>query len=168
MLRTTAIVLCFCCVAETAVAQPASHAATSPAADAQLLTLYRQMMDGIVRGDSAALARLWAPGYVYTYNTPDTIVTLTRAERLHTLAQERRNAATKSDSSASTTDSARVERCAFKTYGTFAAGPCHTMLYSHQGSQRETRPALATVLFTREGGTWRILASHTSYLTEPK
>ena len=168
MLRTTAIVLSFCWVADTAAAQPVSQPASSPGAETQLLALYRQMLDGIVRGDSAALARLWAPGYVYTYNTPDTIFTVTRAERLRAVAQERRETATKSDSSASTTDSARVERCAFKTYGTFAAGPCHTMLYSHRGKERETRRALATVLFTREGGTWRVLASHTSDLTEPK
>ena len=162
-MRRTAVSLAVCCLALHAASaqrpnRPAADTGTTP----ELLTLYRRMMTAIDHGDTAALARLWARTYVFTGNSPDSTSTLTRAERLRVVAEMRR------DTTGGVLDSSRVEGCTFRTYGAFAAGPCRVTQHYHEGTERVTLHTVATVLFTREGGRWRVLATHTASFPESK
>lgn len=163
MLRTaTLIVSLGCLAAQAGAAQTGEHAtrvsapAAGTAANPRLTALYQEMIAALARSDTATLARIWAPGYMYTSNSPDSTVVLTRAERLRATVHD----------TASAMDSARVEGCTIRTYATFAAGPCRGTLYVRDGSQRSVIHMLSTVLFTRgPGGRWQILATHTGELS---
>lgn len=107
------------------------------------------------------MARLWAPGYMATQTDGDSTVVMTRAERLRLLAEAR--AAT-----SGSVDSMVVHGCTFRRYGNIAAGPCRVTQYVREGAEHATARVLVTVLFTRESGPWRILATHTATLSESK
>jgi hypothetical protein len=82
---------------------------------------------------------------------------MTREERLSALAHR---------DSSSVLDSARVDGCAFRTYGSFAAGPCRVTQHWRVGAEHRVVHAAAMVLFTRASNGWRILATHTAILPD--
>ena len=81
---------------------------------------------------------------------------------MHAAAEMRR------DTTQGVLDSSRVAGCTLRAYGTFAAGPCRVTQYYREGTERGTLHSVTTVLFTREGGRWRILAAHATSFPESK
>jgi ketosteroid isomerase-like protein len=131
----------------------------TPSADRtkeELTTLYGRLIEALQRRDTALLGRIYAPDYAFALGGGDSLTTLTRAERLSSIA--------------ASTDSISVlnlERCDFKLYGTVAVGECWIRQRNVTGPTHEWAGIYSTVVFRRLATGWRLTRTHAS-VTRPR
>lgn len=126
---------------------PAAASAQSPR-DRQLLSTYQRMLDGLVRRDTLALARVLTPGYTFLNANVDSA--LTRHQRFVMM-----------QASEARTDTLFVKRCRFQGFARTAVGNCVVRESLLAQGQRYSQDVLSTVTFVRTRAGWQIAATHT-------
>lgn len=132
-----------------ASAQPAPASAQTKAA---LTALYRRALDAIQRRDTAALAAIWPAQYHFTLAAGDSIIDLSRAERMTMIAVS--------------TDSIRtlnLENCQFEFFGDVAVAGCWLRQQGVATRTGDWTGIFSTVVFRRDPrGRWWIIRNHSS------
>ena len=138
------------------IAFPASVAPAQPAvqpaqAKKELTAVFGKLVDALQRRDTAVLSRIYAPTYSFTIGGGDSVSTLTRAERLQSVAAN--------------PDSITVlnlERCDFTLVAGLGLGDCWIRQRNVTGPSSQWTGIFTTVVFVRRAGQWRLLRSHAS------
>ena len=118
---------------------------------------FRQVVEALQKRDTVTLRGIYGDQYTFTIGGGDSVTTLTKDERLRSIAADR-------DSISRLT----LERCDFDLYGATSVGHCWIRQQSTQGSQTEWVGIYNTVVFNRTpAGRWQLVASHAS-VNRPK
>lgn len=119
---------------------------------------FRQVIEALQKRDTVTLRGIYADRYTFTIGGGDSVTTLTKADRLRSIA-------------ASTDSISRLtlERCDFDLFGaTTSVGRCWIRQQNTQGSQTEWIGIYNTVVFNRTpAGRWQLVTSHAS-VNRPK
>ncbi len=122
-----------------------------------LTAKFRQVVEAVQKRDTVTLSGIYAHGYTFAIGGGDSVTTLTRAERLQSIAA--------SNDSISTLN---LERCDFDRFGATAVGHCWIRQQNIEGRQSEWVGIYTTVIFNRtQAGRWQLVASHAS-VNRPK
>ena len=135
--------------------------ATGPAAakiNADLTALFGKVVAALRTRDTMALRSIYAENYQFTVGGGDSVTSLTRAERLQSVAA----------SPDSITD-LNLESCQFKPVGAATAvGGCWIRQRSMEGRQDDWVGIYSTVVFVKNpAGRWRLAVTHAS-VNRPK
>ena len=118
---------------------------------------FRQVVDAVQRRDTVTLGRIYADRYTFTIGGGDSVTTLTRADRLRSIAAD-----------PDSISKLNLERCDFDLFGATSVGHCWIRQQNIQGRQSEWVGIYTTVVFNRsQAGRWQIVASHAS-VNRPK
>ena len=118
---------------------------------------YRQVVEALQRRDTVTLGRIYADRYTFAIGGGDSVTTLTRAERLQSVAAS-------TDSISTLT----LERCDFDVFGATSVGHCWIRQQSVLASRNDWVGIYSTVVFNRNpAGRWQIVAGHAS-VNRPK
>ncbi|MSR03739.1 MAG: nuclear transport factor 2 family protein [Gemmatimonadetes bacterium] len=111
---------------------------------------FRQVVEALQTRDTVTLSGIYANGYTFAIGGGDSVTTLSRAERLQSIAA--------SNDSISTLN---LERCDFDRFGATAVGPCWIRQPNIEGRHSEWVGIYTTVIFNRTpAGRWQLVASH--------
>ena len=124
-----------------------------------ITTVYERMLEAVRVRDTVALSRLLTPRYFFTLSGGDSVIALSRAERLQTIAAD-----------PDSIPALNLERCDIELYGDAAVGACRIrQLTISDGSTRRVT-VLITATFVRGlNRRWQVAASHASRVpTEPR
>lgn len=146
-------------ILQALVAAPSGLAQPNPSSAAtkrELGVLFGRVIDAIQRRDTATLAAIYAPNYRFALGGGDSVTTLSRAERLQSVAGSPDNIRTLT-----------LERCDVELFPTFAVGGCWIREQSMTNDRGAWAGIYTTVVFRRVGGRWTIVSSHAS-VNRPK
>lgn len=135
-------------LASAAPAQPATQAAQTKK---ELTTLFAKVVDAVQHRDTVTLTRIYAPEYSFVIGGGDSVTSLTRAERLQSIA-----------ASTDSISTLNLERCEFSVFALVAFGDCWIRQRNVVGPSSEWTGIFTTVVFTRASGRWRLVRSHAS------
>ena len=122
-----------------------------------LTAKFRQVVEALQTRDTATLGKIYAPGYTFAIGGGDSVTTLTRAERLQSVA-----------ASSDSISTLNLERCDFDRFDATAVGHCWIRQQNIAGRQTEWVGIYTTVIFNRTPtGRWQLVASHAS-VNRPK
>ena len=147
-MRPTTLLFLGALVPSLSAAQPA---AKTDQVKKELTGLYGRVIDAVQHRDTAALARIYAPDYSFAIGGGDSVTTLTRAERLFSIA-----------SSPDSISVLNLERCAFQVFAGLAIGECWVRQRTVTGPANQWTGIYSTVVFRRGASGWRLLRSHAS------
>ncbi|MFN0180292.1 MAG: YybH family protein [Gemmatimonadales bacterium] len=118
----------------------------------ELNNLFTGLIDAVQRRDTVALAKVYGPRYTFVIGGGDSVVVLSRSERLESVAAN--------------PDSIRtlnVERCDFEVYPATAVGSCWIRQQEVAGPAGAWSGIYTTAVFNRNpSGRWQLVASHAS------
>lgn len=136
---------------------PFSPVRAQPKPTPDFTAKFRQVVEAVQRRDTMTLRGIYADGYTFAIGGGDSVTTLTRAERLQSIA-------TSTDS----ISTLNLERCNFDIFGATAVGHCWIRQQDIQGRQSEWVGIYVTPIFSRNrAGRWQLVASHNS-VNRPK
>jgi ketosteroid isomerase-like protein len=118
----------------------------------ELTELYTKVLHAVQSRDTVTLRSIYAEDYTFAIGGGDSVTTLSRAERLQSVAAN--------------PDSIRtlnLENCDFGLYVTWAMGRCWVRQGTSTTSQGEWVGLYTTVIFAKDArARWRMVASHVS------
>lgn len=118
----------------------------------ELNTLFAGVIDALQRRDTIALAKVYGPRYSFVLGGGDSVVVLSRAERLESVAANPDSIST-----------LNVERCDFEVYASTAVGNCWIRQQDVAGTAGAWSGIFTTAVFNRNpSGRWQLVASHAS------
>jgi hypothetical protein len=118
----------------------------------ELNTLFAGVVDALQRRDTVALAKVYGPHYSFVLGGGDSVVVLSRAERLESVA-----------ANPDSISSLNVERCDFEVYASTAIGNCWIRQQDVAGAAGAWSGIFTTTVFNRKpSGRWQLMASHAS------
>lgn len=136
---------------------PFSPVRAQPKTTPDFTAKFRQVVEAVQRRDTVTLRGIYADGYTFAIGGGDSVTTLTRAERLQSIA-----------ASTDSISTLNLERCNFDIFGATAVGHCWIRQQDIQGRQSEWVGIYVTPIFSRNrAGRWQLVASHNS-VNRPK
>lgn len=118
---------------------------------------FRQVVEAVQRRDTVTLSGIYSDRYTFAIGGGDSVTTLTRAERLQSIA-----------ASTDSITTLNLERCDFDIFRATAVGHCWIRQQNIQGRQSEWVGIYVTPIFSRnQAGRWQLVASHNS-VNRPK
>jgi len=121
---------------------------TPPASNQQFTQLFQRLLTAVGKHDTAAMKQLLAPSYTYVPPRGDTI--LTREQRLMVEGAD------------TTTGTYALQGCRSEVFGDAAVAHCRFSATTRGAGADSTREMISTVVFVRQGGQWKIAATHPS------
>ena len=117
---------------------------------ADLTEMYRKVVGALQTRDTAVLSHIYGAGYHFVMGGGDSVITLTRSERLESVA-----------ASSDTIRTLSLERCDFDLFGAMAVGGC--WIRQSGGGTGEWVGIYSTQVFHRDArGRWWLVRSHAS------
>ena len=118
---------------------------------------FRQVVEAVQRRDTVTLSGIYADRYSFTIGGGDSVTTLTRSDRLRSIAADTDSIST-----------LNLERCDFDVFGATSVGHCWIRQQSVLAKRSDWVGIYTTVVFNRNrAGRWQIVASHAS-VNRPK
>ncbi len=136
---------------------PVTLSSAQPRTTPDFTAKFRQVVEALQKRDTTTLRGIYADGYTFAIGGGDSVTTLSRAERLQSIA-----------ASSDSISTLNLERCDFDRFGATAVGHCWIRQQNIEGRQSEWVGIYTTVIFNRtQAGRWQLVATHAS-VNRPK